>query len=125
MQNKSSVGICTRCTHVFYTLCSDLHAQSVLINKISASELRRKLVKSALLVGKNNAISALPRYFSTKNIVLCGQDGTGGGREEEKILVVLIALADAQPILVLHRCTLSGVSNGVDIGVALTRFSCH
>ncbi len=42
-----------------YTLCScfctfgtDLCARSVLINKISASELRRKFIKSALLVGR-------------------------------------------------------------------------
>ncbi len=28
-----------------------LHARSVLINKISAAELSRKLIKSALLVG--------------------------------------------------------------------------
>ena len=37
----------------FHTLGADLHAQSVLINKTSASELRRKFMKSALLlVGK-------------------------------------------------------------------------
>ena len=30
---------------------ADLHAQSVLSSKISASELRRKFIKSALLVG--------------------------------------------------------------------------
>ncbi len=33
---------------------ADLHAQSVIINKISASELRRKLTKGALLVGQVN-----------------------------------------------------------------------
>ncbi len=32
--------------------CTDLYAQSVFTNKISASELRRKFIKSALLVGK-------------------------------------------------------------------------
>ena len=42
----------TRCTHVFARLGTDSHAQSVLIDKISASELRRKFIKSALLVGK-------------------------------------------------------------------------
>ncbi len=31
---------------------ADLHAQSVLVNKISASELSRKFIKSALFVGK-------------------------------------------------------------------------
>ena len=37
-------------TH-FCTLGANLHAQSVLISKISASELRKRLIKSALLVG--------------------------------------------------------------------------
>ena len=37
----------------FHTFGADLHAQSVLINKISASELSRKFAKSALLVGKS------------------------------------------------------------------------
>ncbi len=49
MQNGSSVGMCTHCVHVF--------AGSVLSNKISASELRRKFIKSALLVG-NAGVSA-------------------------------------------------------------------
>ncbi len=35
----------------FCTLGADLHAQSVLIDKISASQLSRKFIKSALLVG--------------------------------------------------------------------------
>ncbi len=35
----------------FCTLGADLHAQSVLVNKISASELSRKLIETALLVG--------------------------------------------------------------------------
>ncbi len=35
----------------FCTFGTDLHAQSVLINKISASELSQKFIKSALLVG--------------------------------------------------------------------------
>ncbi len=48
---KRSVGICTHCMHVFARLAPDLCAQSVLISKISASELRRKFIKSALLVG--------------------------------------------------------------------------
>ncbi len=37
-------------TH-FCTFGADLYAQSVLINKISESELSRKFIKSALLVG--------------------------------------------------------------------------
>ncbi len=52
VQNGSSVGIGTRCMHVFlHVLGADLHAQSVLVNKISASELSRKFIKNALLVG--------------------------------------------------------------------------
>ncbi len=35
----------------FCTFDTDLNAQSVLINKISASELSMKFIKSALLVG--------------------------------------------------------------------------
>ena len=50
-QNGSSVGTRTRRMHVFARLAPDLHARSVLISKISASELSRKFVKSALLVG--------------------------------------------------------------------------
>ncbi len=39
--------------HTFFCIFgADLHAQLVLINKISASELRRKSIKSALLVGQ-------------------------------------------------------------------------
>ncbi len=46
-----SVGICTHCIPVFARWAPDLHAQSVIINKISASELSQKFIKSALLVG--------------------------------------------------------------------------
>ena len=35
----------------FYTFGPDFHAESVISNKISASELSRKFIKSALLVG--------------------------------------------------------------------------
>ncbi len=35
----------------FCTFGTDLYAQSVLVNKISASEISRKFIKSALLVG--------------------------------------------------------------------------
>ncbi len=49
MQNGSSVGAC--CTHVFAIFGADSYAQLHLLTKISASELSRKLIKSALLVG--------------------------------------------------------------------------
>ena len=51
MQNGSPVGICTQCIR-FHTFGVDFYAQSVLINKISASELGRKLIKVALVVGQ-------------------------------------------------------------------------
>ena len=38
--------------HVFAMFGADLHAQSVIIDKISVSELRRKFIKSASLVGQ-------------------------------------------------------------------------
>ncbi len=40
----------------FCTFGTDLHAPSVLSNKTSASELSRKLIKSALLVGYGHSI---------------------------------------------------------------------
>ena len=55
MQNGSSVGICRYTLHTrFGTFGADLYAQSVLGDKISASELTRKLIKSAMLVGQGN-----------------------------------------------------------------------
>ena len=65
-KNGSSVGICTRCTHVFFfaRLGANLHAQSVISNKISASEPSRKFIKSALSVGlKSNR--DLPHWEAT------------------------------------------------------------
>ncbi len=49
MQNGSLVGICTstHCTHIFACFIADFHAQSAVINQISASEP----IKRALLVG--------------------------------------------------------------------------
>ena len=52
---KLSRNMCTCCMHVFCTLGADLHAQSALANKISASELSRKFIMSALLVGHGKA----------------------------------------------------------------------
>ncbi len=52
IQNGCSVGICTHCVHGFFcTFGANLHAQSMPINIISASELRRKFIKCALSVG--------------------------------------------------------------------------
>ncbi len=48
-QSEYVVHIAHTFSHdLFRTIC---YAQTVLSNKISASELRRKLIKSALLVG--------------------------------------------------------------------------
>ena len=52
---KLGRNMCTFCVHgdffFFARFGTDLHAQSVLSNKISASELRRKFVKGPLSVG--------------------------------------------------------------------------
>ncbi len=49
MQNGSSVGVRTQCTHIFARLPAGLRAQWVLINKISASELSRKFIKECVV----------------------------------------------------------------------------
>ena len=51
-KNAYPVGICARFMRVFFCMFgTDLYAQPVIINKISASELRRKFNKSAFIVG--------------------------------------------------------------------------
>ncbi len=59
-KNGSSVRICMRCMHVLARFASILYAQTVLIDKISASELRRKFIKSALLVGCASYLATFP-----------------------------------------------------------------
>ncbi len=51
MQNGSSAWNMYKMNTNFCTFGSDLHAQSVLINKISASELSQKFIKGVLSVG--------------------------------------------------------------------------
>ena len=51
MQNGSSVEICARCIHVFAHLAPIYMLSRCLLTKISASELSRKFIKSALLAG--------------------------------------------------------------------------
>ena len=48
-KNESSVGICTHCMHFFARRFANL--LETYYNKTSASELSRKFIKSALLVG--------------------------------------------------------------------------
>ena len=52
-QSGSSAGIRTSCVIRFFArFGADLNAQSVLGNDVSASELRRKFIKSVLSVGR-------------------------------------------------------------------------
>ena len=44
---------------LFCTFGTDLYAQSALVNKISASELSRKFIRSALLVGNALCVGIL------------------------------------------------------------------
>ncbi len=68
-QNGSSVGICTHCIRVLARSAPICNAQWVLINKISASELSRNFIKSALLVGScSNSSSG---FFKTP-LLCCG-----------------------------------------------------
>ena len=52
VQNGSSVEIYYTLHTRFCTFGADLHAQPVLVNKIFASELSQKFIKTALLVGE-------------------------------------------------------------------------
>ena len=56
----------THCMHVFCTFGTNLYTQSVLINKISASELSQKFIKRALLVGYT-------QYAVEYSSTFCGQ----------------------------------------------------
>ncbi len=58
MQNGSSVGIYTHFIHVFFTFGADLYVQSVLINKIPASELSRSLLSVRCWLGTRNQMMA-------------------------------------------------------------------
>ncbi len=49
---ERSVRMCARCVYVLVRFGTDLYAQSVLSNKISAPDVSRKFIKSALLVGQ-------------------------------------------------------------------------
>ncbi len=72
MQNGSSVGACARYVNVFACFAPILHAQSMLVNKISASELRRKFVKNALLVGQVHILES-----SCTKCTINGMEGEG------------------------------------------------
>ena len=79
MQNGSSVGICTRCVHVFVRLATICMLSRWLSKKNSASELRWKFTKSALLVGwlplglktDKKKRSAKERHFQTSDASKC------------------------------------------------------
>ena len=79
----------------FCTFRADLYAQSVLINEISASELSRKFIKSALLAGQSrNRLSEKstlsPKVYTTskyRSLTVSGilsRVGRKEGRKEKK-----------------------------------------
>ncbi len=59
---EAVVRICTHCAHFLAHFGTDLHAHSVLSNKISASELSQKFIKSALLAGRYLSHTSLSLY---------------------------------------------------------------
>ena len=71
MQNGSSVGIRTRRIHAFASLAPELSAQSVIIDKISAPELKKKFIKSALLVGLGTHARTPISHLSCYYFVVC------------------------------------------------------
>ena len=74
--SRSTYMLSTR----FRTFRTNLHAQSVLINKISASELTRKFIKSALLVGSLSPPPP-PMKDSPWGKKKRGKGGREGGKE--------------------------------------------
>ncbi len=63
---KFSRNACTQRMRVFKRVRADLHAQSEIINKFSASELSRKFIKVVLLVGSEHPTT----HSSNPSIVL-------------------------------------------------------
>ncbi len=80
MQNGSSVGTCTQRIHVFARFAPILHAPSVLINKISASELSREVYHECAVgrVGREKTKMLLaPRYNYSPSSYETGADKNG------------------------------------------------
>ncbi len=72
MQHESLVGTRTHCIHVFARLALICKPSRCLLTKISASELSRKFIKSALLVGySTKMLHVMPLYSSTSMHVAC------------------------------------------------------
>ncbi len=78
MQNGSSVGIHTQCIHVFARLTPNLSARPVLINKISASELSRKFIKSALSVWQDFSLQSPVEEIASINLAMLELKSTCG-----------------------------------------------
>ena len=70
MQNGSSVGIHIHCLHVFARLAPICMLSQWFINEISASELSRKLIKSASLVGSLSVHSTILFFFPPQEVLL-------------------------------------------------------
>ncbi len=71
---------------LFARLAPICDARSVLINKISASELRRKFIKSALLVGEEEAAVSC-KGISTPNLSRGSQPSYMGGHPKVNVVV--------------------------------------
>ncbi len=67
-------------TPFFACLAPNLHAQSVLSNKISASELKRRFIKSALLVGSRSLVARMQQHRKKKKNQLWVEGGVIGMR---------------------------------------------
>ncbi len=78
---SNSIYICTVLYALrtsFCTFGADLHAQSALINSISASELSGRFIKSALLVGENVFCTISDPCSTNVRVDMSGVDCTGG-----------------------------------------------
>ncbi len=79
-KNGSSVGIRTRCTHAFLHVSTPIcMLRRCLSTKTSASELGRKFIKSALLVGRETECLDGPHPAFELQLFLAGRGGKGRG----------------------------------------------
>ena len=67
--------------HVFARFGADLHAQSVLVSKISASELRRKFIKSWLGMKEESPVSVMDESMDFSSL---------GASQKKKVVVSFI-----------------------------------
>ncbi len=88
MLSGSSAGLCAHCVSIFCTFGANFYAQSVLISKISASEISRKFIKSAIVGWVGLTVPVSVQLFSAfparVSVRVLGKKKREGKRREER-----------------------------------------